>query len=146
MSKLKSVILGALGGSLLASTFALLNSRQTLVKKIRAQTQDWPDKVRNVRENIFEDMYSLTESRSSRRRKIFIGGALLGILMGACSSALLTPKTGRQLRKDLTQKYHGMAHKTHDLVEFINKNGYRKPLKKIARVLATKRRLAKSRR
>ena len=139
MSKLKGMMLGALAGTFLASTYALFGSRPDLVKKFRDQTQDLADKARIMKENIFDDMHSMTESKRARSRKTFLRGAILGLLLGAGSAALFSPKTGKQLRKDLTHKYKGMADKTQDIVDFINQNGYRKPIKKLSRILAKKR-------
>lgn len=141
MAKLKDLMLGALAGSMIASTFALLGSRETLLKKLKNQSQDWADKARNVKENVLE---GLTESRKSRLRKTFLFGTVLGFLMGSGSAAFLTPKTGRQLRKNVTQKYHDVADTTQDIMEFINQNGYRKPLKKLSRSLVKRRKTARA--
>lgn len=139
MSKVKGMMFGALAGTLIASAFALIGSRGTLIKKLRNQTQGLADKARYVKENVFDDMHDLTESRRSRTRKTFARGAILGLLIGAGSAVLLTPKTGKQLRKHLTDGYQGVTDKTHEVIHFINQNGYRKPLKKLSKVLAKKR-------
>ncbi len=138
MDKFKGMILGALAGTAAATAFALLGSRQSLIGNIRDHAQDWAEKARNVKENVYDDMSGLIESRRTRRRKVFTTGALLGLLIGAGSAALLTPKTGRQLRKDLSHKYRGVANKTHTVVDFINQNGYRRPIKAFSKVLKSK--------
>lgn len=138
MSKLKGMMFGALAGTFIASAFALLGSRQTLIKKFRSQTQGLAERARNVKEN-FEDIYGLMESKRSRNRKTFARGTVLGLLIGAGTAALLTPKSGKQLRRDLTHKYHGVADKTQDVIHFINQNGYRKPFRKLSKVIAKRR-------
>lgn len=139
MGKLKGMMLGALAGSLAASALAFLNNRQTLMNKFRNQKQDWAGKAKNVRENLFGDIRNLTESRRSRNRNIFLRGTVLGLLIGASSAALLTPKTGKQLRKGLTEKYQGVADKTHDIAEFINKKRYSVPLRQLSKAISKKK-------
>ncbi len=143
MAKYKGVVMGALAGTMIATVLAVLGNREVLINKIRNQTDDWADKARNVTENIFGE--DLTISRRNRVRKTFVSGAILGLLVGMGSAALLTPKTGKQLRKDLSQRYQGVADRTQDIVGLINQNGYRKPLKKLSKVLSRRKRPARSR-
>lgn len=142
MGKVKGMMWGGLTGSLIAATFALLGSRDAVVKKIRSQTSDWADKARNIRENVFEDMRDLTESRRVRTRKTFARGAALGLLVGAGVAALLTPKSGKQLRNQISNRYQGVAEKTTDILHYFNQNGHRRPEKKLAKVISKKRRAA----
>lgn len=143
MSKIQGIMLGAAAGTLLASTLALLGARPDLVKKLSNQAHDLADRARLAKETIFDEMHSMTESKKTHHRQAFLRGAILGLLVGAGSAALLSPKSGKQLRKDLTQKYQGMADKTYDVMDYINHNGYRKPIDKLARILAKKKPLVR---
>lgn len=133
MGRTKGMLFGALAGSLIASAVSFLNSQPDLVKKLRRQSQDWTGKAKNIQENLWEDLQSLSESRRIQRRKTFLKGTFLGLLLGIGSAVLLTPKSGKQLRRELTQKYKGVSDKTHDIVEMINRNGYRKQLNQLTR-------------
>lgn len=133
------LLLGLLTGSVLAASYALFGN-QKIVKNLRNQTQDWAVKARHVKENLFDDIHSLTESRRHHNRKKFMGGALLGLLLGAGTAALLTPKSGAQLRKNLTQTYGDFANKTNDIIDFISHNSYRRPFKSLSKVLTKARR------
>lgn len=136
MARMKGMLFGALAGSLAASILAFLEPKE--VRRINSQTQDWAEKARNLRENLLDDFQNLTVSRKNRQRNTFLRGALLGLFVGACSAALLTPKSGKQMRKDLGHQYKGLADKTHDIIETIDLNGYYKPLKKLSRSLRSK--------
>lgn len=140
MHKTNGLMLGVLAGTLIASTCALMGKRQPLIKKFSNRTQEWIDKAKNIKENLYDDLYELAESKRSLRRKNFVGGALLGLLLGAGSAALLTPKNGKQLRRELTNRYLDVSDKTHDFINYINHNGYKRPLRKLSRALAAKRR------
>jgi gas vesicle protein len=137
MSKSKGMMLGALAGTLIASAYTLFNTRESL-RNWSQQTQDWADKAKNVRDNVLDVRY-LTESRRNRGRKTFMQGAILGLLLGAGSAVLLSTKSGKQWRHQLSDRYQDVADKTQDIVKFINQNGYRKPLKKLTKSLIKRR-------
>lgn len=139
MVRYKGIMFGALTGSLLASALTFLGSREKSLRAFKSQTQDWANKAKNIRENVY-DIRSLAESRTSRLRKTFASGAALGLLMGAGLVALLTPKSGRQLRKDLSQGYQGVADKTTEIIHYFNQNGHRKPIKKFVKALEKRKR------
>jgi gas vesicle protein len=142
MNKINGIMAGALAGTLLASTYMLLGKRPALIKKLKNHSQEWVDKAKNIKKNLYDDLYDLAESKRSRSRKTFVGGALLGLFIGASSAALLTPKSGRQLRKELNTHYQDVADKTHDILHYINKNGYRRPLNQLKRGLTSSKRKA----
>ena len=81
-------------------------------------------KTEGVSENVLENVKTLTEPKSNFSQAHLISGALIGFLAGAGSAALLTPKTGEQLRKVLSTR-------SQDLADLINKNGHMK--KRIAK-------------
>ena len=58
----------------------------------------------------------------------------MGLLLGAGSAALLTPKSGKQLRKNISDRYQDVADRTQELALAVH--GYKKPAKKMMRVLA----------
>lgn len=139
MRKVKHMLLGAVAGSLLASTLALLGNKNDMKSKLKSQAKNWANLANNFKENI-DDLRDATETRRTRGRKSFAKGAFLGLLLGVGTAALLTPKSGKQLRKNLTQGYHDVADKTSEVIHFINENGHQKPLKKISAFLAKKKR------
>ena len=134
MARYKGLMLGAFAGTLLASAIAALSGREDLVKKVRGQAKDLADKAMTIKDNVVEEILERTESKKMRGRKSFAKGTLLGLLLGAGSAALLTPKSGKQLRKNISDRYQDVADRTQELALAVN--GYKKPAKKMMRVLA----------
>lgn len=134
MSKYKNLMLGAFAGTLIASAFAIISGRPDLIKKVRNQTKDLAEKAMSIKDHVFEDLLERTESRKSHGRRFFARGTVLGLLLGVGSAALLTPKTGKQLRKNLTDSYQELADKTNEIAHTVN--GYRRPVRKMANVIA----------
>lgn len=44
-----------------------------------------------------------------RRLMFFIGGALLGMMVGSSVTLLLTPASGKSMRKDAKSRLHGIV-------------------------------------
>lgn len=130
MANYKGLMLGAL----IASAVAALSGRPDIVKKFQNQTKELANKAKNIKNNVLDEILELTESKNSYSKKSFTQGAILGLLLGVGSTALLTPKTGKQLRKNLSDKYQEMAEQSQKIARKVNK--YRQPAKKMARVLA----------
>jgi gas vesicle protein len=52
--------------------------------------------------------------------KDFIMGAIVGGLLGAMAALLLAPKSGRELRQDITEQYGTISEKTQQLASTVS--------------------------
>jgi len=52
--------------------------------------------------------------------KDFIIGAFIGGLLGAAAALLLAPKSGRDLRKDISEQYSQVSEKSADIVKKVS--------------------------
>lgn len=55
----------------------------------------------------------------------FMKGALLGALLGGTTCLLLAPKSGKELRDEITNGYNTINQKTQDLTEQIRHHGHK---------------------
>lgn len=60
-------------------------------------------------------------SNNHMNAKIFIIGATIGTLLGTASALLLAPKSGKKIRKDLSDFYEDVTDKTQDIAEKVAK-------------------------
>ncbi|RKN85419.1 YtxH domain-containing protein [Paenibacillus ginsengarvi] len=58
-------------------------------------------------------------SEHSGRGKDFLLGAIVGGVLGAVTALLLAPKSGKELRADLSEQAHLIGEKTHELAETV---------------------------
>lgn len=133
----KNVVAGALIGTLLGSVSAILIPKQ---RKILAQLNrpGWAKKARDIGGRVYDEVRHWSEHEKEVDASVFVKGALLGLLLGAGTALLLTPKTGKQLRNNLAQGYQDFADKTQELMEYVN---HESPIikKKPARSFAKKK-------
>ena len=108
----KNVINGAILGSLLGTIGSILVSNQKLNGK------HWAEEIKNFGERVFNNHDS--ECCDHQENSTFVKGTLLGLLIGAGSALLLTPKTGTELREELVQGYQDMADKTQEILKYVN--------------------------
>lgn len=121
MSKKNNMILGSVLGSILGSvSAAMLPKDSDALKTLNEQKNKWTEKAKKVSEKLYHDVSNWTEPKSDVATRNFIAGALVGLLIGAGSTAFLTPKSGKQLRKNVSDKYHNVADKTQEVLDFIN--------------------------
>ena len=52
--------------------------------------------------------------------KDFLLGAVAGAVVGALAALLLAPKSGRELRGDIAEQYHNVAHKTQEFAQTVS--------------------------
>jgi gas vesicle protein len=52
--------------------------------------------------------------------KDFLLGAVAGAVVGALTALLLAPKSGRELRGDIVEQYHNVAHKTQEFAQSVS--------------------------
>ncbi|PYI56145.1 YtxH domain-containing protein [Paenibacillus flagellatus] len=58
-------------------------------------------------------------SEHNGRGKDFLLGAIVGGVLGAVTALLLAPKSGKELRKDLSEQAHRVSEKTLELAETV---------------------------
>lgn len=110
MSK-NNVLLGSVLGSILGSVSAALIPGE----KQKSKDNSWATKAMQMSENLYNEL-SITDPAT----KHFIAGALVGLLIGAGSTALLSPTLGKKIRKGVSNKYHDVADKTQEVIELIS--------------------------
>lgn len=116
----KGMFLGAIVGTLLGSISAALLPKYPNLSR---QTRGLAAKAKNFSDTFYAGIRNLSEPRQELKASTFVKGALSGLLLGASAAAILTPKTGRQLRNNLTKKYQDLADKTQEIIQFINHEG-----------------------
>ena len=60
-------------------------------------------------------MENHVKERGEKSGKTFLKGAMIGTVLGAATALLLAPKSGRELRKDISDQYHNVSEKTKDI-------------------------------
>lgn len=119
---ISGIAMKSVAGALIGSMYALLASKKgrNFVDNLKTHTKDWTEKAKDSTESIIKDVKKWTQPPNQKSpTEFFLKGIMLGVLLGAGSTALLTPKTGRQVRKDLTDAYDDLVYK----------NGMKKPRK-----------------
>ncbi len=117
----KGIIISAMIGTIISSlSLILIPKRKKILAALKNRKTAWIEKAKNVSESVLNEFHPLTEKRGSRNMPRFIQGAFLGLILGAGSALLLTPKTGKQLRNNLTKKYLNLSEKTQDMIGIIN--------------------------
>lgn len=118
---MNGIVMGALLGTMLGSAAFLFPKREMLISKMRAKTKELADKTKDFGDTFYEEFKNFGKGQKKELvSEDIVKGTLLGFLLGAGSALLLTPKSGRQLRKDLSATYQEMAEKTRGVMKFIN--------------------------
>lgn len=127
---IKGLMMVAALGTVLGSISALLYpNREATLSKMRKKAQGFAERG----ENFFSDLKSLGSEPKRNNTQNFYTGTILGVLLGASSAMLLTPKSGKQFRKNLTQTYQEVADKTQEMMQmmhFNNNHGPHHPMKR----------------
>lgn len=126
--KVKGAVVGAALGSLLGSLASLLAPEHA--------EKGWASKAKSLGSNLFEDILKTTEGNGTIPD--FVKGALVGLVLGAGSATLLTPSTGKNVRKNLSKGYQNISEKTQDILHFIQKNANGAAIKRRAGKLLAK--------
>lgn len=115
--KVNGILLGAIIGSVAGTLGSLF-----LPKQETDLSSGWAQKAKDAGFSVLEELKALKKEKNPPSTGLFLKGILLGIIVGSGSSLLFSPKSGRQIRKDLTQKYQDVSEKTNDIIEFIQEN------------------------
>lgn len=137
---MKGLMFVAALGTMLGSLGSLLYpNNETMMSKMKRRAKG----IAEQGESFFSDVKNWSEPRNGSKPQNFLSGTLLGMILGAGSALLFTPKTGKQLRKDLNSKTQNMMHmvntKNIQLKRLINKN-----LPSRAKITHSKRRTVRS--
>lgn len=68
-------------------------------------------------------MFQEINMNDKARKEIILGavfGTLIGSALGASTAMLLTPKTTRQIKNQLSSRYRTMANKAQAFLDFVN--------------------------
>jgi len=140
MDNMKGIIYGAVIGTLLGSVGALLtpDQRQELLSRMS-------DKTKGLTDNFLEIKRWMQPKKESHTPD-FLKGMLCGLFLGAGPALLLTPSSGKQMRKNLTKGYLNASGKTQNMMNFLNnfKKNARSTTRRKAAVRKTVRRKAKA--
>lgn len=122
MAKTPGVVLGAMMGALLGSMGAVMApKRKKLLSELKNQQKGWAEKAKNISENVYEELKKhWGHADEDIEVGHFVKGALMGMLVGASSALLFTPKTGKQVRNQLSQQYQNALDKTQEIIHSIN--------------------------
>jgi hypothetical protein len=136
MTSAKKIIAGAALGTLLGSLIvALYPKRNEIFDVIREQSTDYADKAKQYADLILNGKQAIARNTNNS----FLKGGILGALLGAGAALLLAPKTGRQLRNQVSQAYNEISDKTEHVVDLFKNNshnpfGARSTIKKKRRI------------
>lgn len=138
---IKGIFLGTIVGTLLGSLSAALLPKYPVLSK---QTKELAAKAKNFGDTFYSGLKNWSEPKRETQTSTFVKGALSGLVLGASAAAILTPKTGRQLRTNLTRRYQDLADKTQEIIHFINNETERRmPTRSVAKNNSVKRKPAK---
>lgn len=128
----KGVILGAIVGTMIGSLSAVIvPKRQKIMEQMK--------KAKTFTDGFYNGMKNWSEPRQEMNTSAFMKGALSGLLLGAGVAAFVTPKTGKQLRNNLTRKYQDVADKTQELMQYVNEQGLHMDRQNISRPTAKRK-------
>jgi gas vesicle protein len=128
----KGIALGAVLGSLIGTFSVLLSpKRQKLLAMLQDQTGSWANKAKNIGRSARGTFDGVHWGHSHEVATTnFIKGSFMGLVVGAGAAMLLTPKTGSQVRKKITERYADVADVAQELIHVFNFGHKNSPVKK----------------
>ena len=88
-------------------------------------SSDWIDCAKDAYEKVSKGFKSITgREEVDNGYKDFVIGGIIGGVLGATAGLLLAPKSGENIRHDLSEAYHDISDRTHDFAHDINKKGH----------------------
>ncbi len=116
----KSMMLASFLGTTAAALSAIMSpKRQEIIDDMMKRSNTIAEKAKIVTDNVYEGLKTLTIPKSNRNN-IFMTGAVLGALIGAGSTFLLSPRTGKQVRNSIAKRYQDMALMAQETMDAIN--------------------------
>jgi gas vesicle protein len=124
MATLKGMAAGAAIGTFLGSLAVIFYpKRREIIKAVMDQTEDLRETAKNYAHTLLNNRkgfgYRKMQNNTSQ-----IAGGLLGLAVGVGTAMLLTPKTGRQLRSQISKAYNQAFGKTQEVVRIFKNNSH----------------------
>lgn len=120
MTSTKKMISGAAIGTLLGSLAALLYPRrQEIIERIRDHSEDLNDFKEKARE-----YGKRFDFRRVEYRENYWKGGLIGLIVGAGAALLIAPKTGKNLRGQLTRAYNDLSERSEEVIHQFKNNSH----------------------
>lgn len=120
----KKLIAGAALGTFLGSLAAILYpKRNRIINTLKGQPVDFGEKARQYAEVLLnKGKFPL---RQESRRESYLRGGILGLFLGAGTALLLAPKSGKQLRSQVSRTYNDISDKTEHVIHLFKNNSHR---------------------
>ncbi len=136
---IKQLVAGTLLGTLIGTaSFILFPKRQKLLCGLKTQSKGWGEQAKHISESMLDEMKFWSKSKQKTSTILsFMKGMFTGMLVGSGTTLLTTPKSGRQLRNQLTKRYHDVADKTQDALDYMH-NGLEEAIVKKPRKVVPK--------
>ena len=117
----KKIIAGAALGTLLGSLLvALYPKRDEIFDAIQDHSTDYAEKAKQFANIMLNGKQAVTHNAGNT----FLKGSILGALLGAGAALFLAPKTGKQLRNQVSQAYNEISDKTEHVVDLFKNNSH----------------------
>jgi gas vesicle protein len=119
----KEIVMGAVLGTVIGSLSAvLIPNQKKIISTLKNQSNGWAKRALDAGHNVLDEVKFFKENKRETHGPAFVKGVLTGLLLGAGSALLLAPKTGKQLRNNLSKQYQDLSEKTQDAIEYFNNN------------------------
>lgn len=127
MPATKNIIAGAGIGTVIGCLAAFLYPRRyEILEQIRENSATFnniKNKAREYGETLLDKGKRFGLQRVEYRNRYLTGG-IFGLTVGAITALLLAPKTGKALRKQLSQAYRDLSEKSEEMVHKFNYNSH----------------------
>lgn len=119
-----NILVGGAIGTLLGSLVAVvMANRHEIADTVRSQGGDWIDRAKDTADTWMKRRH-WSNAADSELRNDFWKGSMMGLIVGVGAALLMAPKSGQQLRGQLTKKYQHIADdiaaKTEDIMHYVN--------------------------
>lgn len=119
MANLKGIVAGALVGTLMGSLAVLLYpKRREIIKVMQSHPDLIPEKIKEYAASM------LNQKQNSHFIENPWKLGLLGIALGAAIGIAIAPKSGKQLRAQMSKKYNDMFDKTQEVLHTFHNNAH----------------------
>lgn len=117
----KQILAGALIGTILGVAGRLfLSNQKKVLNQVQSKANDWVEKTKEMGSKVYGRIGLATEPKQETTLRDIALGVFAGLAVGVGTALFLTPKSGKQLRKDALQKYNDMAEKTQQIMGYFN--------------------------